>query len=65
MAAGLGQDVDQVAPDVEQPELEDREQANRSGADDDDVGVDLFRLARLVRAVVGQWSRLSPAGPAS
>ena len=51
LAAGLRQDVDQVALDVEQPEFEHGEQARRPGADDDDVGLDALA------------HRLSPAWP--
>ena len=38
LAADLGQNVDQMRLDVEQSELEDREQPRRPGADDRDVG---------------------------
>ncbi len=37
LAAGLGQDVDEVAADVEQAELEHGEEPDRTGADDHDV----------------------------
>ncbi len=42
LAAGLGQNVDQMAFDVEQPQLEHREQARGARADDDDVGLVLL-----------------------
>jgi hypothetical protein len=40
LAAGLRQDVDQMALDVEETQLEHREKAGRPRADDDDVGLD-------------------------
>ena len=52
LAAGLRQDVDQMALDVEQPQLEHREEADRPGADDRDVSGDHFahRLSPACRA---------------
>ena len=40
LAADLVEDVDEMALDVEQAELEHGEQADRAGADDEHVGLD-------------------------
>ena len=42
LAADLVENVDEVRFHVEQAELEHREQADRAGADDDNVGLDGF-----------------------
>ena len=57
LAAELRQDVDQMALDVEEAEFEDREQPDRPGADDRDVGRDHF-AHRLILA----WRASSPRG---
>ena len=51
LAARLGQDVDEVATDVEQAELEHGEEPDRPGADDHHI-----RLDGLVARVVGHAS---------
>src|SRR5690606_3694327 len=40
LAPGTVEDVDEMGLDVEKAELEDREQADRAGPDDDDIGLD-------------------------
>ena len=40
LAAGVGQRVDHMSPNVQQSQFEHLEQADRAGADDDGVGLD-------------------------
>ena len=52
LAARAVEDVDQVALQIDQPELEHGEQADGAGADDDDVGFDgLMGQAKRARVV--------------
>ena len=46
LAARPVQDVDQMAFEIEQPQLEHGEQADRAGADDDDIGFDGASVSR-------------------
>jgi hypothetical protein len=58
LAAGLVEDVDQVGLHVEQPKLEHREQAHRTRADDEGVGLDHFGLGQHripLRYLCGTW----------
>ena len=53
-----------MASDVEKPEFEDREEADRPGADDHDVGLDGLPFDDPARALVRHLNVI-PAGPAS
>ena len=65
LAAGLGQDVDEMAADVEQAELEDGEQPDRPRADDHDIRLDGAGVAQRLAVLVRHPALLSPDGPAS
>jgi hypothetical protein len=56
LAAGIGQGVDDVRLDLQQPELEHLEQPDGAGPDDERVGVDDLRL-RLLRRGDGHGGR--------
>ena len=52
LAARLVEDIDERGAEIEQPELEDGEQADRPGADDDDILLDDRGFDRGLKAHV-------------